>query len=811
LRAGKEIAAAQEVKCVQTFSELSQKHLVRLPLLTGSQTFNPFPCDDRSRSDQRHSSSRPKICTRWSILLLCFFCLPVALIGQAALTSPAPGSALGTSNVTFMWTAGTGVTDYDLWLGTDGPGSSSLYASGWLTTTSTTVPSLPAKAATVYARLYSLVNGAVRYNDYTYTEAAAGTPATMISPTSGSALGTSNVPFTWTAGTGVTDYDLWLGTNGPGSSSLYTSGLTTATSATVTNLPAKGVTVYARLYSISNGVAQSNDYTYTEAAAGTPATMISPTSGSTLGTSQEMFTWTTGTEVTQYDLWLGLGGPGSSSLYTSGWVTSTSVTVPSLQAKGATVYARLYSDVDGVTEYNDYAYIEAGAALLSAFSCTSTSMTGAGTDACTVTLNIAASSGGLTVGLSSNNTAVTVPATVTVAANATSSTFTATVSSVGTAQAATLTASAGGGSKTFALSLNADTPTLTVATSSSPSTYGGPVAFTATISSDPPGTVTFYDGGAVIGTGAINGTTATFTTSSLIAGSQSITASWPGNVNYGAVTSNAIIQMVNKAKPVITWSTPAAITFGTALSNAQLDASSTVPGAFVYSPAAGTVLNAGSQTLSVTFTPTDTTDYTTTTDSLTLTVNVGISTLTVNATSVGFGNVALNQPATQTVTLSSTGTAPVKVNSAVLTGVGFTLSGPTFPETLAPGQTATLNVQFDPTAVGAASGVLSIVSTSSTNGSAAVALTGTGTAASYSVDLSWDAPTGSSDPVAGYNVYSSPSGSSTYTLLNSAVDTLTTYVDSTVQNGDSYDYIVESVDASGVESVPTSPILVTIP
>jgi hypothetical protein len=39
-----------------------------------------------------------------------------------------------------------------------------------LTTTSTTVTSLPAKGATVYARLYSLVNGVVEHNDYTYTE-----------------------------------------------------------------------------------------------------------------------------------------------------------------------------------------------------------------------------------------------------------------------------------------------------------------------------------------------------------------------------------------------------------------------------------------------------------------------------------------------------------------------------------------------------------------------------------------------------------------------------------------------------------------
>ena len=45
--------------------------------------------------------------------------------------------------------------------------------------------------------------------------------------------------------------------------------------------------------------------------------------------------------------------------------------------------------------------------------------------------------------------------------------------------------------------------------------------------------------------------------------------------------------------PAITWSNPADITYGTALSGTQLDATASVPGTFVYSPAANTVLNAG--------------------------------------------------------------------------------------------------------------------------------------------------------------------------------------------------------------------------
>lgn len=86
---------------------------------------------------------------------------------------------------------------------------------------------------------------------------------------------------------------------------------------------------------------------------------------------------------------------------------------------------------------------------------------------------------------------------------------------------------------------------------------------------------------------------------------------------------------VTRTTPTITWATPAPIAYGTALSAAQLDASSGgVAGTFAYSPAAGTVLTVGSQKLSVTFTPTDTTDYTSATASVTLTVNQATPTIT---------------------------------------------------------------------------------------------------------------------------------------------------------------------------------------
>jgi hypothetical protein len=131
--------------------------------------------------------------------------------------------------------------------------------------------------------------------------------------------------------------------------------------------------------------------------------------------------------------------------------------------------------------------------------------------------------------------------------------------------------------------------------------------------------------------------------------------------------------------------------------------------------------------------------------------------------------------------------------------------------TLNPNQTVTVSVQFDPTTARAATGTLTIVSTSSTNPTATIGLGGTGVSGAYQVELSWDAPASSQDPVASYNVYRAPSGGSAYTQLNTAAVTQTAYVDTNVQAGLTYDYIVESVDASGITSSPSTMAAVPIP
>jgi fibronectin type 3 domain-containing protein len=129
---------------------------------------------------------------------------------------------------------------------------------------------------------------------------------------------------------------------------------------------------------------------------------------------------------------------------------------------------------------------------------------------------------------------------------------------------------------------------------------------------------------------------------------------------------------------------------------------------------------------------------------------------------------------------------------------------------LNPTQTLTVTVQFKPTTAGDVTGQLAISSNSTTGSTADVALSGTGTAAAYTVDLSWTAPSDSTVPVMGYNVYRA-AGSGSFAMLNPSPDSSTTYADSTVVSGTTYNYVVKSVDSSGVESVASNEITEVIP
>jgi len=101
-------------------------------------------------------------------------------------------------------------------------------------------------------------------------------------------------------------------------------------------------------------------------------------------------------------------------------------------------------------------------------------------------------------------------------------------------------------------------------------------------------------------------------------GSVTFTPTSPGQASFTYTDTDAendaslvaTVTLNVKLGTTITWANPKGIVYGTALSSAQLNATASVPGTFTYAPAAGTFLNAGTgQTLSVTFTPTDSADY----------------------------------------------------------------------------------------------------------------------------------------------------------------------------------------------------------
>jgi hypothetical protein len=218
------------------------------------------------------------------------------------------------------------------------------------------------------------------------------------------------------------------------------------------------------------------------------------------------------------------------------------------------------------------------------------------------------------------------------------------------------------------------------------------------------GTVTFYDGGTGLGSAIVSNGQALLTNNSLTLGSHSIKAVYSGDLNFSSSTSSTTVITITQTDPTITWPTPAPITYGTPLSGTQLNATASVPGTFVYSPAAGTVLSAGTQTLSVTFTPTDTTHYNSVGSSVSLVVNKALLAATANNASKAYGAAIPAFTAgysgfvngdTQSVlsgspSLSTTATASSPVGSYAITAAVGTLNAANYSFTFVNG-TLTIN------------------------------------------------------------------------------------------------------------------------
>jgi Subtilase family len=220
---------------------------------------------------------------------------------KARLQTPAPGSTLASATVTFTWSKGSGAVEYWLDVGTT-PGGSNLLHQSQGTNLSGTVGGLPTTGQPVYVRLWSRFTGVwQQFNDYTYTACSSGcgggggsAKAVLQTPAPGTVLAGATATFTWSAGSGVLEYWLDIGTT-PGGSNLLHQSQGPSLSGMVSGLPTTGQQVYVRLWSRFTGVWQQfNDYTYTAATAVTSQslpvrlTIVAPSEAVDLG-SQIVF------------------------------------------------------------------------------------------------------------------------------------------------------------------------------------------------------------------------------------------------------------------------------------------------------------------------------------------------------------------------------------------------------------------------------------------------------------------------------------------------------------------------------------------
>lgn len=194
---------------------------------------------------------------------------------------------------------------------------------------------------------------------------------------------------------------------------------------------------------------------------------------------------------------------------------------------------------------------------------------------------------------------------------------------------------------------------------------GSPKPVTVTVTGGWPYDVT-YNGSATVPTNA---------------GSYTVVATINDGIHFGSDTETLVIA---KANPVINWANPTAITYGTVLSGTQLNASANTAGTFTYTPAVGTLLNAGTQVLSVSFVPTDAANYNSGAKTVSLTVNKAVATITLSNLTQAYDGTAKSVTATTSpvglavvaITYDGSATPPSAVGTytvaAILTNDNYT-------------------------------------------------------------------------------------------------------------------------------------------
>jgi hypothetical protein len=224
--------------------------------------------------------------------------------------------------------------------------------------------------------------------------------------------------------------------------------------------------------------------------------------------------------------------------------------------------------------------------------------------------------------------------------------------------------------------------TATLASSLNPSTYGQTVTFTATVNSNigaPPNgeTVTFKQGSTVLGTGTLSGGLASFSTSTLPAGTDSITAVYAGDSTFAGSTSKAVSQVVNKA----TTTTALISSQNPSSFNQSVTFTATVSAEFSGTPTGSVTFKNGTTTLK------------------TVTLSGGVAKLTTTTLAVGTESITAVYNGNSSLLTSTSGALSQVVNQASTTAtLASSLNPSNFGQSVT--FTAKVSAQFGGTVTG---------------------------------------------------------------------------------------------------------------
>ena len=181
--------------------------------------------------------------------------------------------------------------------------------------------------------------------------------------------------------------------------------------------------------------------------------------------------------------------------------------------------------------------------------------------------------------------------------------------------------------------------------------------------------------------------------------------------------------------------------------------------------------------------------------------------LVVSPSTLDFGKVAVGDKATKAGTLS-VGNARITVTSADWSGEGYFVSGVAFPITIAAGQSVPFKVTFTPQKGGPSIGNIRFLSDASNSPHAAAFRANGVQAATHSVTLSWRAD---NSKTVGYNIYRGLQPKGPFSKINSSPQPKATFIDESVQGGQTYFYVTTALNRHGNESKPSNQVQVTIP